>query len=40
MDYLNYKMQGHVRVCEEDKLEEKMTPIETVLSLRCKFEGS
>ena len=23
MDYLSYKMQAHVRVCEENKLEEK-----------------
>ena len=31
---LNYKMQAHARVCEENKLEEKMMPIETILRLK------
>ena len=31
MDNLNCKMQAHARVCEENKLEEKTTPIETIL---------
>ena len=44
MDNLNCKMQAYARVCEENielELEEKTTPIETILRLyRCKFKGS
>ena len=38
MNKLNYKMQAHVRVCEENKLEEleKTTPIETILWLQVR----
>ena len=31
MNNLNYKMQAHARVCEENKLEEKTTTIEIIL---------
>ena len=34
MDNLNYKMQGHANVCEENKLEElelEKTPIKIIL---------
>ena len=31
MGNLNCKMQAHARVCEENKLEEKTTLIETIL---------
>ena len=31
MDTLNYKMQAHARVCKENKVEEKMMPIEIIL---------
>ena len=31
MNNLNCKMQAHARVCEENKLEEKTTPFETIL---------
>ena len=34
MDNLNCKMQAHARVCEENKLDEKMMPIETILQLK------
>ena len=33
---LSYKMQAHARVCEENKLEEKMMPIETILQLKVQ----
>ena len=35
-------MQAHARVYEEniEELEEKMTPIETILWLKVRFEGS
>ena len=36
MDNLYCKMQGHARVCEENKLEEKMIPIETILQLKVQ----
>ena len=29
-------MQVHARVCEENKLEEKTTPIETILRLEVR----
>ena len=32
MDNLNCKMYAHARVCEENQLEEKMIPIETICS--------
>ena len=34
MDNLNCKMQAHAGVYEENKLEEKKTPIETILRLK------
>ena len=34
MDNLNCKIQAHARVCEENKLEEKTMPIETILQLK------
>ena len=40
MNNLNCKMQAHARVCEENKLEEKIrplrTPIETILRLKAR----
>ena len=36
MDNLNGKMQAHARVCEENKFEEKMMPIETILWLKVR----
>ena len=36
MDNLNCKMQAHVRVCEENKLEENMMSIETILWLKVQ----
>ena len=34
MDNLNCKIQAHARMCEENKLEEKATPNETILQLK------
>ena len=36
MNNLNVKVQAHARVCEENKLEEKMMPIETILRLKVR----
>ena len=37
MNNLNCKMQAHARVCEENiELEEKTTPIETILRLEVR----
>ena len=36
IDNLSCKMQAHVRVCEENKLEEKRLPIETILQLKVQ----
>ena len=36
MDNLNCKMQAYARVCEENKLEEKTMPIETILWLKVQ----
>ena len=36
-DNLNCKMQAHARVCEENKLEAKMTPI-SFCAKRYEFE--
>ena len=36
MDNLNCKIQAHARVCEENKLEEKTTPNETILLLKVQ----
>ena len=36
MNNLNCKIQAHARVCEENKLEEKMVPIETILHLEVR----
>ena len=36
MDNLNCKMQAHARLCKENNLEEKTTPIETILQLKVR----
>ena len=36
MNNLNCKMQAHARVCKENKLEEKLMPIETILWLEVQ----
>ena len=36
MDNSNCKLQAHARMCEENKLEEKTTPIETLLQLKMR----
>ena len=36
MDNLNCKTQAYARVCEENKLEEKTMPIETILQLKIR----
>ena len=36
MNNLNCKKQAHARVCEENKLEEKTRPIETILQLKVR----
>ena len=36
MNNLNCKMQAYARVCKENKLEEKTTPIETILRLEVR----
>ena len=37
MDNLNCKMQTHARMCRENiELEEKKTPIETILQLKVR----
>ena len=34
---LNYKMQAHARVCEENiEFEKKMTPIESIFRLKVR----
>ena len=41
VDY-NCKTQAHARVCEEnnEELEEKTMPTETIMQLKVEFEGS
>ena len=36
MNNLNCKMQAHARVCEENKLEEKTIPNETILQFEVQ----
>ena len=36
MNNLNCKMKAHARVCEENKLEIKTMPIETILRLKVR----
>ena len=40
MDNLSCKMQADARVCEENKLEEKTTPVEIMLWLKVQVWGS
>ena len=39
MNNLNYKMQAHARVCEENKLEE-LCLLKQFCSYKYEFEGS
>ena len=36
LNNLNCKMQAHERVCEENQLDEKTMPTETILGLKVR----